>query len=159
MQQEAIRQGFCCEEPATGAHGLLANPLAAAKPSSLADSGVSATTSDDLGPSLLHSDMGLDLDVSIGLTDSDADAEGVTDDEVVMHSPTPSAPYPLLRSSGMHDHPDEPGFVVPERGDASTVTGRSIRLFLAEGKAVSALARSTATRARLLVVVRISHAR
>ena len=66
MQRQAIRQGFCCEEPATGAHGLLANPLPAAEPSSLADSGVSATTSDDLGPSLQHSVMGLDLDVSIG---------------------------------------------------------------------------------------------
>ena len=56
--------GFCYEEPATGAHGLLANPPAAASPSSLVDCGVSATTSDDPGPSLQqHSDMDLDLDV------------------------------------------------------------------------------------------------
>ena len=109
MQRQAIRQGFCCEEPATGPHDLLANPLAAAEPPSLANSGVSATTSDP-SPSLQHSDMGLDLDVSMAFTDSDADAEGVTDDEVVVPSPTPSAP-----------HPDGPmlGFVVPARGDAS----------------------------------------
>ena len=121
MQRQAIRQGFCCEEPATGAHGLLANPLAAAEPSSLADSGVSATTSDP-SPSLQHSDMDLNLDVSMAFMDSDADAEGVTDDEVVVPSPTPSAPHPLLRSSGTHEHPDGPmlGFVVPERADANT---------------------------------------
>ena len=121
MQWQAIRQGFCCEEPATGAHGLLANPLAAAESPSLADSGISAITSDP-SPSLQHSDMGLDLDVSMSLTDSDADAEGVTDDEVVVPSPTPSAPHPLLRSSGTHEHIDGPmlGFVVPERADAST---------------------------------------
>ena len=62
------------------------------------------------------------------LADSDADAEGVTDDEVVVPSPlpTPSAPYPLLRSSGTHEHPDGPmlGFVVPERevADANAST-------------------------------------
>ena len=61
--------------------------------------------------------MDLDLEVSMGLTDSDADAEGVTDDEVIVPSPMPSAPYPLLCSSGTHEHPDGPllGFVVPER--------------------------------------------
>ena len=127
MQRQAIRQSFCYEEPATGAHGLLANPPAAAKPTSLADSGASATTSDDPGPSLQqHSDMDLDLDVSMGLADSDADAEGVTDDEVVVPSPTPSIPHPLLRSSGTHEHPDGPmlGFVVRERevADADTST-------------------------------------
>ena len=64
MRQQAIRQGFCYEEPATGAHGLLANPPAAAEPTSLADSCASAITSDDPGPSLQqHSDMDLDLDV------------------------------------------------------------------------------------------------
>ena len=104
MQRQAIWQGFCCEEPATGAHGLLANPLAAAGPPSLADSGVSATTSDP-SPSPQHSDMGLNLDVSMGFTDSDTDAEGVTDDEVIVPSPTPSATHPHLRSSGMHEHP------------------------------------------------------
>ena len=115
MQRQAIWQGFGCEEPATGAHSLLANPLAAAEPSSLADSGVSATTSDP-SPSLQHSDMDLILDVSMGFTDSDADAEGVTDDEVVVPSPTSSATHPHLRSSGMHEHPDGPmlGYVVPE---------------------------------------------
>ena len=51
MQQQAIRQGFCNEEPATGAHGLLASPPAAAEPTSLADSGTSATTSNDPDPS------------------------------------------------------------------------------------------------------------
>ena len=129
MQRQAIRQGFCYEEPATGAHGLLANLSAAAEPTSLVDSGASATTSDDPGPSpslQQQSDMDLDLDVSMGLADSDVDAEGVTDDEVVVPSPTPSAPHPLLRPSGAHEHPDGPmlGFIVPERGvadaDAST---------------------------------------
>ena len=118
MQRQAIRQGFCSEEPATGAHGLLANPPAAAEPTSLADSGASATTSDDPGLSLQqHSDVDLDLDVSMGLTDSNADAEGATDDEVVVPSLTPSVPHPLLRSSGTHDHSDRPmlGFVVPKR--------------------------------------------
>ena len=69
-----------------------------------------------------QSDMDSNLNVSISLADSKADAEGVTDDEVVMPSPTPSAPHPLLRSSGMHEHPDGPmlGFVVPERADAGT---------------------------------------
>ena len=66
------------------------------------------------------------VDVSMGLTDSDADADGLADDEVVVPSSTPSAPHPLLRSSGTHEHPDGPmlGFVVPERevadADAST---------------------------------------
>ena len=121
MQRQAIRQGFCYEEPVSGAHGLLTNPLDAAESPSLADSGVSAITSDP-SPSLQHLDMGPDLDASMGLTDSDADAEGVTDDEVVVPSPTPSAPHPLLRSSGTHEHPDGPmlGFVVPERADAGT---------------------------------------
>ncbi|KAN0136406.1 hypothetical protein V8E53_005774, partial [Lactarius tabidus] len=56
----------------------------------------------------------------MGLTESDADADGVTDDEVVMPSPTPSTPHPLLRSSGAHDHPDGPmlGFVAPEHNNA-----------------------------------------
>ena len=101
MQRQAIWQGFCYEEPATGAHGLLANSPAAAEPTSLADSGAGATTSDNPGPSpsrQQRSDMDLDLDVSMGHTDSDVDAEGVTDDEVVVPSPTPSIPHPLLRS-------------------------------------------------------------
>lgn len=67
-----------------------------------------ATTSNDPGPSLQHSDLNLDFDVFMGPMDSDADAEGVTDDEVVVPSPTPSALHPLLRSSGTHDHPDRP---------------------------------------------------
>ena len=117
MQLQAIQQGFCCEEPATGAHGLLANTLAAAEPPTLVDSGVNATTSDNHGPSLQqHSDIDIDLDVSMGLTDWVADAEGVTDDEVVVPSPTPSAPHPLLHFSSTHEHPDGPmlGFAVPE---------------------------------------------
>ena len=65
----------------------------------------------------------------MGLTDSGADAERVTDDEVVVPSPTPSSSHPLLRSSGMHDHPDGPmlGFVVPEHDDpdASTSLGHA----------------------------------
>ena len=133
QQPQAIRQGFCYEEPATGAHGLLANPPAAAEFTSLAGSGASATTSDDPGPSSSlqqHSDMDLDLDVSMGLADSDADAEGVTDDEVVVPSPTPSVPHPLLRSSGTHDHPDGPmlGFVIREReaSDADPDAGPSL---------------------------------
>ena len=129
MQRQAIRQGFCCEEPASGAHGLLANPPAAAEPTPLADSGACATTPDP-GPSLQHSDLDLDLDDAMGLTDSEADAEGVTDDEVVVPSPTPSAPHPLLRSSGTHDHPDGPmlGFVVPEHevADADPDAGTSL---------------------------------
>ena len=64
--------------------------------------------------------------MSLSLTDSNADAEGVTDDEVLVPSPTRSAPHPLLRSSGRHEHPDGPmaGFVVPERevADANTST-------------------------------------
>lgn len=66
------------------------------------------------------------VNLSMGLTTSDVDAEGVTDDEVIVPSPTPSAPHPLLRTSGTHEHPDGPilGFVVPERevadADAST---------------------------------------
>ena len=60
--------------PATGVLGLLVNPPAAAEPTtSLADSGVCATT-----PGLQHSDLYLrvDLDVSMSRTDSDAGAEG-----------------------------------------------------------------------------------
>ena len=58
--------------------------------------------------------MDLDLDVSMGLTDSDA--EDITDYEVVAPSPTPSVSHPLLRSSGTHKHPDRPmlRFFVPE---------------------------------------------
>ena len=67
--------------------------------------GACATTSDDPGLSFQHSDMDIDLDVSVGLTDSDAYAYGVTIDELVVPSPTPSAPHPLLCSSGTHDHP------------------------------------------------------
>ena len=161
--------------------------------------------------------MDLHLDVSMGLTDSDADAEGVTDDEVVVPSPTPSAPHPLLRSSSTHEHPDGPmhGFVVPKGADASTsldharespdrgldfdltsltslgpsvsggegwanwpaqhglggtsvnpdtgvgeyVGNGTIDPSVLDGGEVSALARWTATRTRLLVVVWISHAR
>ena len=117
MQGPAIRQGFCCEGPATGAHVLLANPPAAAELTTLLmDSGACATKSDDPGPSLQHSDMDLDLDVFMGLTDSDADAKGVTDDEVVVPSPTPSASHSFLRSSGTQDHPDGSmlGFEAPE---------------------------------------------
>ena len=92
----------------------------------LANDGASATTLDDPGPSPQHSDMDLNLDVSMSLTDSNADAEGVTDDEVLAPSPTRSAPHPLLRSSCRHEHPDGPmlGFVVPERevADANTST-------------------------------------
>ena len=51
--------------------------------------------------------------------DSDADSEGGADYEVVIPSPMPSVPHPLLDT---HEHPDEPmlGFVVPECADAST---------------------------------------
>ena len=58
--------------------------------------------------------MDLDLDVSTGLTDSDT--EDVTDYEVVVPSPTPSVPRPLIRSSGTCKHPDGPilGFFVPD---------------------------------------------
>ena len=73
--------------------------------------------------------MDLDLDVSMGLTNSDADAEGVTDDEVVVPSPTPSVPHPLLRFSGTHDHPDGPilCFILRERevADADADVGTS----------------------------------
>ena len=73
--------------------------------------------------------MDLDLDVSMGLTISDADAEGVTDDEAVIPSPTPSVSHPLLRSSGTHDYPDGPmlGFIVCERevADADADVGTS----------------------------------
>ena len=128
MQGPAIRQGFCCEGPATGAHVLLANPPAAAELTTLLmDSGACATKSDDPGPSLQHSDMDLDLDVFMGLTDSDADAEGVTDDEVVVPSPTPSASHSFLRSSGTQDHPDGSmlGFEAPEH-DADPDAGLSL---------------------------------
>ena len=85
MQRQAIRQGFYCE-PATGAHGLLANSPAAAESTPLADSDASTTKS---GPSLQqHPDVDLDLDVSMGLMGSDAGAEGATDDEVVVPSPS-----------------------------------------------------------------------
>ena len=77
MRWQVIRQEFS-EELATGAHGLLANPLA--------DSVACAATSDDHGPSLQHSDMDIGLDVSMGPMYSDADAEGVTDDEVAVPS-------------------------------------------------------------------------
>jgi hypothetical protein len=121
MQRQAIRQGFCYEGSATGAHGLLAknSPAAAELTTPLADSGACATTSDsDHG--IQHAGLDLDLDVSMGLTESDADADGVTDDEVVVPSPTPPTPHPLLRSSGTHDHPDGPmlGFVAPEHNNA-----------------------------------------
>jgi hypothetical protein len=56
----------------------------------------------------------------MGPADSDADADGVTDDEVVVPSPTSPTPHPLLRSSGTHDHPDGPmlSFAIPEHGAA-----------------------------------------
>ena len=73
--------------------------------------------------------MDLDLNVYMGLTSSDADAEGVTDDEVVVPSPTSSVPHPLLRFSGTHDHPDRPmlAFIVCERevADADADVGTS----------------------------------
>ena len=64
----------------------------------------------------------------MGLTDSDADAEGVTDDELVVPSPTPSAPHPLLRTLGTHDHPDGPmlGFAIPEHGNVDPDAGTSL---------------------------------
>jgi hypothetical protein len=126
MQRQAIRQGFCYEGSATGAHGLLAknSPAAAELITPLADSGACATTSGS-EPGL---DLNLDLDVSMGLPDSGADADGVTDDEVVVPSPTPPTPHPLLRSSGTHDHPDGPmlGFVVPEHDNPDPDAGPSL---------------------------------
>lgn len=95
MQRHAIRQGLCCEEPTAGAHGLLANPSGVAEPTTPLAHSVVCTTSSDSCPSQQHSDLGLDLDVFMGLTDSGADAEGVTDDEVVVPSPTPSTSPPL----------------------------------------------------------------
>jgi hypothetical protein len=67
MQQHAIRQGFFCEGPATGAHGLTIFFPAAAEPIPLADSGACATTSGS-DPGLQHVglDLDLDLDVSMG---------------------------------------------------------------------------------------------
>jgi hypothetical protein len=124
MQRQTIRQGFCYEGSATGAHGLLAknSPAAAELTTPLADSGACATTS--------GSEPALDLnhDLEVGLADSDADADEVTDDEVGVPSPTPHTPHPLLRSSGTHDHPDGPmlGFVVPEHADADPVAGTSL---------------------------------
>ena len=52
IQWQAIQQGFCYEEPASGTHGLLTYPPAAAKPSSPVDSSASASTFDDPSPSL-----------------------------------------------------------------------------------------------------------
>ena len=60
----------------------------------------------------------------MGLTDSDVYVEGVTDNEVVVPLPTTSAPHPLLRSSGTHDHGPMLEFVVPQRNvsDADAIT-------------------------------------
>ncbi|KAH9167665.1 hypothetical protein EDB89DRAFT_107258 [Lactarius sanguifluus] len=116
-QQYAIRQGFCYEGTAVGAHGLLAiSPAAESSPAS--DSGACATTTnsalatatdpDDLQDASL--DLDLDLDISMDLEAGPADAHGVEDDVVPPHPP------PLLRTAGTHDHPDGPmlGFVIPE---------------------------------------------
>ena len=74
--------------------------------------------------------MDLYVDVSMSLTDSDADAEGVTDDEVVVPSPSPLAPNPLLRSLGTHHQPDGPmlDFVIAEHeiADADPDLGTSL---------------------------------
>ena len=63
MQRHAIRQGFRCEGPTTGAHG---NLPAAAESTPPVVCGACATTSDDPGPSLQQrSGLDLDLDVSM----------------------------------------------------------------------------------------------
>ncbi|KAI9436041.1 hypothetical protein H4582DRAFT_496407 [Lactarius indigo] len=123
-EQYAIRQGFCYEGAAVGAHGLLATSPAV-EPTPASDSGACATTTnsapvtatdpDDLQDASL--DLDLDLDIPMDLeagpadTDANADAHGV--DDVV----PPHPPPPLLRTAGAHDHPDGPmlGFVIPER--------------------------------------------
>ena len=66
MQRHAIRQGFCCEGPTTGAHGLLVNLPAAAESTPPVVCGACATTSDDPGPSLQHR-LGLDLDLDVSM--------------------------------------------------------------------------------------------
>jgi hypothetical protein len=121
MHQQAIRQGFCCEGTAAGAHGLLASPIpAAAEPTpATMDSGACATTTTTTDPGLQHAsiDLHLDLDVSMDLedepADADADARSVHDDVVVPPPPL----HPLLRT---HDHPDGPmlGFMIPEHDGA-----------------------------------------
>ncbi|KAN0136382.1 hypothetical protein V8E53_005750, partial [Lactarius tabidus] len=101
------------------------SPPAAELTTPLADSGAYATTSD----STIVYNMWVSISTltSMGLTDSDADA--VTD-EVVVPSPTPPTPRPLLRSSGTHDHPDGPmlGFIAPEHNNADPdpITGTSL---------------------------------
>ena len=85
MQQQAIRQGFRLRGPqqARTVSSQILPPLSNLPPS---------RTSALVPPhpmirswsQLQHSDMGIDLDVSMGLTDSDADAEGVTDEEVIV---------------------------------------------------------------------------
>ncbi|KAH9055280.1 hypothetical protein EDB87DRAFT_1338580 [Lactarius vividus] len=122
--QYAIRQGFCYEGAAVGAHGLLATSPAA-EPSPVSDSGACAITTnstltpvtvtdpDDLQEASLDLDLDLDIpmDLEAGLADADADAHGVGDDVVPPHPPPP-----LLRTAGTHEHPDGPmlGFVIPE---------------------------------------------
>ena len=120
MQRQAIRQGFAMRSPQqarTVSSQILPPPpnpppsrtAALAPPHPMIPVPVCSSTRTWISTSM--------FDVSMGLTDSEADAEGVTDDEVVVHSPTPSALHPLLRSSGTHDHLDGPmlGFVVRER--------------------------------------------
>ena len=86
MQQHAIRQGFCYDESAANAHGLLAHtPLAAAEPTPATDSDACATTmtaspasaATDPGLQNASLDLNLDLVVSMDLGDGPADTDTV----------------------------------------------------------------------------------
>ncbi len=136
MQQHAIRQGFCYEGAAVGAHGLLATFPAAAGHTPPTDSGACATTTTiptatepEPGPQHASLDLHLDFDVSMDLGDAptcvDADAHVAVDDVVPLH---PS--HPLLRIAGTHDHPDGPmlGFVIPEHDSAGIDAGAGMDL-------------------------------
>ncbi|KAH9069621.1 hypothetical protein EDB83DRAFT_2674316 [Lactarius deliciosus] len=126
--QIAIRQGFCYEGAAVGAHGLRATSPAA-EPSPVSDRGAcaittnsaSATDPDDLQDASL--DLDCDLDILMDFEAGPADAHGVEDDVVPPHPPPP-----LLRTVGTHDHPDGHvlGFVILEHDDVDHSPGAGV---------------------------------
>ncbi|KAH9069604.1 hypothetical protein EDB83DRAFT_2518349 [Lactarius deliciosus] len=114
VQQHAIRQGFCYEGVAVGAHGLLASLPAAEPTPALGGSTCATITNSATAP---DPDLDLDLDFTMDLGDAPAEYEDADTHPVVVGDVMP--PHlspPLLRTAGTHGHPDGPvlGLVIPE---------------------------------------------
>lgn len=131
--QESV-QGFCCEEAAVGAHGLLESPSAVVAISSAAATTTTMTAisitptidssirADPTSPQNLPIDLGLDVTVPMDVTDGEQEHMHELQDAVQAAVVPPHA----LRISSS-SHPDGPmlGFMLSEHDDARCTTSLS----------------------------------